>query len=188
MSQTLHGILFVSRNKDNKEIPNFKERRKVYLLDDVYQPDGTISEDLQYKFDKFVNEGSPGEVCRLYVSVNTRHPEKTRVSLQHFLLDHPEFPLTNIHRKLVSLAMLPENRLTRYFLLDVDFDGIDDPESNLKEVEHFIQGATILDEYITPNGYHFITQGFDTRTLLEAFPNITLKRDGLKLVTTKMHA
>ena len=53
-------VLFVSRNKDNKEtIPNFKERTVRFL---------TIRsiEEIEKQFDFFVNYGLPNEFSRCY--------------------------------------------------------------------------------------------------------------------------
>ncbi len=40
-----------------------------------------------------------------------------------------------------------------------------------------------ITKYKTPNGFHIISnRGFDTRKLFEKFPNVTLKKDDLRLV------
>ena len=66
--------LFVSRNKDNLGVENFKPRKVAFVT----------SEDdkkLERKFLNFVNEGVDGEYCRHYKSLNVRDEEKIREEL-----------------------------------------------------------------------------------------------------------
>ena len=59
-------VLFVSRNKDNKETtPKFKERTVRFLT--------TLPiEEIEKQFDFFVNYGLPNEFSRCYISLNER--------------------------------------------------------------------------------------------------------------------
>lgn len=53
-NKPIYGVYFASRNKDNQDVPNFKERRKVFL--------STRSVDeLMPEFKHFVSQGQPGE-------------------------------------------------------------------------------------------------------------------------------
>ena len=66
----LHNVLFVSRNKDNVDVENFKERRKAFVST-------RTPEQLKADFDFFKNQGQPGETSRFYYSVNARDEKKS---------------------------------------------------------------------------------------------------------------
>ncbi|WP_304682779.1 hypothetical protein [Lactobacillus taiwanensis] len=78
------GVIFTSRNKDNKDVANFKQRKIAFLSNKSV-------EELMLKFDDFVNEGVANELSRFYITINERNNEKTIIDLQHYLLDHPDF-------------------------------------------------------------------------------------------------
>ena len=67
----LYVYLICSRNKDNKDIPNFKERIKI--LECKENEDSVIE-----AFKSFAVKGVTGEQTRLYRSVNSRNEEKIR--------------------------------------------------------------------------------------------------------------
>lgn len=71
----LYVYLIRSRNKDNKDIPNFKKRAKT-ILEYKENEDKVIKE-----FHKFAADGVPGEQTRLYRSVNSRNEEKIRMDV-----------------------------------------------------------------------------------------------------------
>lgn len=66
----LYVYLMRSRNKDNKGIPNFKQRDKT-ILEYKENEDKIIEE-----FKSFATKGVSGEQTRLYRSVNSRNEEK----------------------------------------------------------------------------------------------------------------
>ena len=66
----LYVYLIRSRNKDNKDIPNFKER--VETIIEYKENEDKIIE----KFKSFAAKGVPGEQTRLYRSVNSRNEPK----------------------------------------------------------------------------------------------------------------
>jgi hypothetical protein len=68
----LYVYLIRSRNKDNKDIPNFKERVAT-ILEYKENEDKVIE-----AFKSFAAEGVPSEQTRLYRSVNSRNEEKIR--------------------------------------------------------------------------------------------------------------
>lgn len=69
--ETLNVVLFTSRNKDNRHVENFKERRESFVT--------TLSADeLQDRFDRFVQSGVDGEMSRMYISINPRSNEKNK--------------------------------------------------------------------------------------------------------------
>ena len=81
-------ILFVSRNKDNRDVENFNQRKKSFVS--TKKP-----EDLLKEFEVFVNEGVENEFSRFYVSINSRSNSKTFKALQHKMLDE-EFNLATM--------------------------------------------------------------------------------------------
>lgn len=100
-SDKLNVVLFVSRNKDNKHLQDFTERRNTF----------TTTKDaveLYEQFQAFVRKGKIGEMCRMYVSVNARSNSKTFKALQHKMLDH-EFNLSSIPQRVAALAARKEN-------------------------------------------------------------------------------
>ena len=71
--ETLNVVLFTSRNKDNRHVENFKERRESFVT--------TLSADseaLKDRFDRFVQSGVDGEMSRMYISINPRSNEKRK--------------------------------------------------------------------------------------------------------------
>lgn len=114
--------MFVSRNKDNRDIRNYKERREAFLTTHDENDDRLIS-----KFETFMNNGVHGEFSRFYLSVNKRDNEKTHRALQHYLLDHPDFNLAALPAKLASEAAKTENSLEKKWFFDVD----DESKENL---------------------------------------------------------
>lgn len=163
----LYVYLICSRNKDNKDIPNFKERAKT-ILEYKENEDRVIKE-----FHRFAADGVPGEQTRLYRSVNSRNEEKIRKELIIRLLrDKPS--MTKLNRTLASVAQKTENRDESKWLFDFDVDD----EGLCDEFIADIPVNTI--SYKTPNGYAIVAEhGFDTRLLMEKWKDydITLKKD-----------
>lgn len=71
----LYVYLICSRNKDNKDIPNFKERAET-ILEYRENEDKVID-----AFKSFAVKGLTGEQTRLYRSVNSRNEEKSEKNL-----------------------------------------------------------------------------------------------------------
>ena len=71
----LYVYLIRSRNKDNKDLPNFKERTKTIL--EYKQNEEKVFDE----FYRFAEDGVPDEQTRLYRSVNSRNEEKIRENL-----------------------------------------------------------------------------------------------------------
>ena len=69
-SDKLNVVLFVSRNKDNRHLETFKERKVSFVTIKDF-------EDIKSQFQDFVNKGQVGEFSRMYVSVNPRSNSKT---------------------------------------------------------------------------------------------------------------
>ena len=177
-------ILFVSRNKDNREVENFNQRKKSFVS--TKKP-----EDLLKEFEVFVNEGVENEFSRFYVSINSRSNTKTFKALQHKMLDE-EFNLATMPQRIAAIASKTENAYEKNkWLFDFDpIENVDLEESLEYFIEDVYQAYNETDnrkepleiiKHKTPNGYAVITtQRFDTRKLMEKWKdNVELKRDDL---------
>lgn len=170
----LYVYLIRSRNKDNNNVPNFKQRAKT-ILEYKENEDKVIE-----AFKNFSAKGVPGEQTRLYRSVNSRNEEKIREELIIRLLrDKPS--MTQLNRTLASVAQQVQNRDESKWLFDFDVD-------NEEKVEDFIDDIYFYSEldnhelHKTPHGYAIIvSHGFDTRELMEKWKDydVTLKKDEL---------
>lgn len=197
-------IVFMSRNKDNKHIPNFKERRNAFTVPNksLDTKDGNIV--IDHLFHNFVKDGKPGELSRLYMSVNKRSNEKTFIALQHEMLNG-KFNLATMPQKIASIAARKENAYdpkNLFWLFDFDrIDGLSDNEFDDK-IQEFVEDVKLTcflntginsDDLVlmrkTVTGAAVIVGNhFDTRELLKRWPNVTLKRDDLMLVMWKENA
>lgn len=172
----LYVYLMRSRNKDNKDIPNFKQRDKTIL--GYKENEDKIIE----KFKSFAAKGVPGEQTRLYRSVNSRNEEKIREELVIRLLrDKPS--ITQLDRTLASVAQQAQNRDESKWLFDFD---VNDNNLVIKFIWDVHRYSYIplryIEKYKTPHGYAVIAEhGFDTRELMEKWKDydITLKKDEL---------
>lgn len=165
----LYVYLFRSRNKDNKDVPNFKERIKTILAYD------TDEERVLSLYKEFVNLGVPHERTRLYKSVNARDEDKIREELIIRLIrDKPS--LTRLENTLASAAQQTHNRAESKWLFDFD-------EKDEQLLDEFICDIPVdTQSYETPHGYAIVCEhGFDTRALMEKWKehDITLKKDEL---------
>lgn len=197
-------VVFVSRNKDNKHIPNFKERRNAFTVPDksLNTKDGRIA--VNRLFHNFIKDGKPGELSRLYMSVNKRSNEKTFIALQHEMLNR-KFNLATMPQKIASIAARKENAYdpkNLFWLFDFDrIEGLTDDEFEDK-IQEFVEDVK-LTYTLTKGGYLdglmfmrktvtgaavIVGDHFDTRELLKRWPNVTLKRDDLLCVMWKTNA
>lgn len=176
-------VLIVSRNKDNKNVPGWKDRRISFL---AHRGSHRITDE----FTHFCNNAVLGETCRLYISVNDRDPVLIKYNLVKALTEDilrerlPQQPRTidpaHIASCVCGIAARPECAASKHWLLDVDTTNKDLLESLRNDLfDHKIEFTSQR----TPNGYAFITEtGFDTRWL-NADPKykdiVTVKRDDL---------
>ena len=175
----LKVALFVSRNKDNKKLEGFKERRVSFLTDKTV-------EELQDDFKDFVRRGSHrGEVSRFYISVNSRDEDKIRKGLIHYLVDHEDLNMAQLERRVASIASLKENAKEKKWLFDFD----EEPHhihGFISDIYKIAPTDTEVTLHDTPNGYAVIvSKGFDTRSLLSKWKNVELKRDDMLCVDWK---
>lgn len=173
-SRYCYVMLYVSRNKDNKGITNFKERRKAFICSD---------EKLGYykkQFYNFADEGVVGEMSRLYISVNKRDMSIIRKQLIHFLIDEEDFNLCSMNSKLAAIAAQKECAAEKKWMIDFDSEFPDQLHKMMDEIR-------ALDDTIechaekTPHGYAIIcNHGFDSRKIMNIWNNIaTIKKDDL---------
>jgi hypothetical protein len=175
----IYIVLFVSRNKDNKDLSDFKERRKSFITHKTV-------EELQDEFHSFVEMGQKGELSRMYYSVNERDGDKIYKELMHFLFDNPDFNLCSLGSKLAGIAAKKECAKTKKFMFDFDDSNAINLSLFLEDLEHYY--GLDYRVYKTPHGYAIVTEhGFDTRELLEKWKDfVTLKRDDLLCVDWKI--
>lgn len=179
----LYVFIMCSRNKDNKDVPNFKQRTKT-LLEYVENNERVLS-----VFQDFASKGVPGEKSRLYRSANSRNEEKIREDLiVRLVKDKPSLPKLN--STLAHVAQKIENRDESKWLFDFDVD-------NKELANQFIQDIFLysgdydqkVEQRKTPHGYAIVVpHGFDTRELMEKWKDydVTLKKDDmlfLKMIT-----
>ena len=171
----LYVYLMRSRNKDNKDILNFKERAKT-ILEYKENEDKVIE-----AFKSFAAKGVPGEQTRLYRSVNSRNEEKIREEfIIRLLRDKPS--MTQLNRTLASVAQQVQNRDDSKWLFDFD---VDDDKLALGFINYITNYGFVFNQiemYKTPHGYAIIVpHGFDIRELMEKWKDydITLKKDEL---------
>lgn len=187
-SDKLNVVLFVSRNKDNKHLENFSERRNAFTTTRDF-------EDVKHQFQAFVEAGQPGEFARMYTSVNPRSNSKTFKALQHKMLDN-EFNLSSLPQRVAALAAKKENAYNDKQNWLFNFDPVEGQDTE-KLVYKFVEDLLLAHEntqtkkdqkrpqmsvklHKTPNGYGVVVdQRFDTRQLLQDYPNVELKRDDL---------
>lgn len=192
--------LFVSRNKENRDVADFHQRKEAFLaaMDD---------EHVSSRFDSFVHAGVSGEVCRWYRSVNARKMGKVRKALITKLVNDDTVTLTHMDSLTAGLAAKPENAATKFWLFDVDISDYDEQMAflmDLKEAAHlqevpwneengekpeypFLVGTGI---YKTPNGLGVVVyDGFNPLELLKKWEGkVELKRDAMVFLKRKKKA
>lgn len=183
--ETLNVVLFTSRNKDNRHVENFKERRESFVTTLSAESEG-----LKDRFDRFVQSGVDGEMSRMYISINPRSNEKTKKDLMIKMLSD-NLSLARVPEMTARLASKKENIFDPQnvkWMFDVD------PREDLDldyMVETILMDIAIayydpkkpklnIETYRTPNGYSIIVdQHFDTRPILSKWKNVELKRDAM---------
>ena len=171
-------VMFISRTKDNVDIPNFHERTRAFLSNEPI-------DNLIPQFEEFVGEGKPNEMCRLYVSVNPRDVKKTMKKLCVHLIESEETlsTLASLPQKVVSIAMKPECAAAKSWLFDFD-ERVDSLVDEFAKDVMDAGGFESVQMYRTLNGYGVIApRGFDTRKLMHKWNYCCdLKRDAMRFV------
>lgn len=127
-------------------------------------------------FQKHLNDPD----IRLYSCVNSRNIDKAIAMFKHKQIDLQDNMKLKFYTKLndafSSCLMQPENKLTKYFLLDVD-------TKDTSEVDKFIydNNISIYSIYPTKKGWHYIVLPFNVK-LAEGFKTFCVQKDGLLLI------
>ena len=173
MENKLRVVLFVSRNKDNKHLPNYTQRKKSFLSNKTV-------EELEETFMNFVNKGLNGEMSRMYLSVNPRDEKSIKRELMHELFDN-NVELVKMESKLASLASKSRCATEKKWMFDFDSEDNEVLMQFISEVTSIINETPEVHK--TPNGYAVIVnKGFDPRELLSKYPFVELKRDDMLCV------
>jgi len=177
----IYVVLFVSRNKDNPDVNNFKQRRNSFITT-------RTPEELMPEFETFVKKGVPREASRFYYSVNRRDPREIVRQLTHFLIDNPEMNPVTIDAKLAGIAATKECALEKKWMFDFDSTDPDMLVEFINDIKN-IDNTLEIEINQTPNGYHVIVNhGFDIRTISEKYKGIAeVKKDDLKLVKVRIN-
>lgn len=188
--EQIYVVIFTSRNKDNKHLGKFQQRTKTFVTNQTVN-------DLQSKFQAFVNEGQDSELSRFYISLNPRSNKKTKLALQHFLLDNPDFNLVKIQPKVASIDSLKENiysNKTSKWLFDCDPVEnenledmlklfVEDVKESYKQNPSKQEGKLTIETVKTLNGYSVIVdKKFFADPLLSKWVNVELKKDAFLCV------
>lgn len=165
-------VLMISRNKDNKELLGFKQRRKALFC-------SKDMDKINAEFNQFVREGMEGELSRLYISLNARDVNKVKKDFLHMLIDKEPYNFDNLNADLAGIAARKENALEHKWFFDFDLD--DAYKVRLfKEDIIKIDPTTRPTIHYTPHGFAVVVEhGFDTRELSSWSEYATLKRDDL---------
>lgn len=194
-NEDFYCALFMSRNKDNKDVKNFKPRRQSFMISDF---DEIYGYRFHRKFLNFRDEGVDGELSRCYISFNLRDASKVRKGLLIDLIEDDDVSLTHMTSRIVSIAMKAGMNKTKRWMFDVDTLDDDKVNAFLKDLEScgYIEtdvyaffsatesSALFYCKRRTINGYAIlVNRGFDTREILKDRQDwVTLKRDDLIFV------
>lgn len=174
----LKSILFVSRNKDNKHLPDFKERRYVRLTTKT-------AEELKKDFENWSAQGRDGEFCRFYMKINARDRELVKKNLIKELIFNDNFDLVSAEAKIAGIANKKECAAERKWLFDFD-DTEDKLEEFINDIKDCDKASVPLEIEVhkTPNGHAVIvSRGFDTRELMKKWSaTVELKKDEMLCV------
>lgn len=189
----LYAVFFTARNKDNKgHIEGFRERKSAFLFH-LPSPETALSnKTVAKRFEQFTNDGLPGELSRMYVSLNARDVVKIKRELMHLLIDDAlpgRTPESNMDTVMVSIAMRKGMNKEKRWLFDYDIPvNREDPKEFARDIMERTKenGAVKAEVFPTPHGAAVITDhGFDVRLLGDKWKDymdkgdITLKRDDL---------
>lgn len=109
-------VLMVSRNKDNKDLEGFKDRRKAFLTT-------RSMEELEETFKDFCLKSVALERCRLYMSNNTRDMTKIKKELIKHMIDNDDFNLCSIDSKIAAIAATKECAKEKKWFFDFDINS-----------------------------------------------------------------
>jgi len=157
-------ILEAIRRKKDPENEGLKEFCVRHICLDIVR-------DLAILKAKISNEAG---VFRIYRTVNYRDPIKAINLLQHKLIDGIENP-ENLESVWRTCLAQPECKAENLFLIDIDSKDLTNEEC-LTVLQ--MNGIKVHEYCLTPNGYHFIVDKFDT-TIELPLVDYEVKKDAL---------
>lgn len=159
----------VRRKKDNPLIK--KDEKLWYISHNEEENELDVCRLLRKK------ANTPG-LWRIYRSVNRRDEVKAKLDLidivARSLVNENKKPIEGIWR---SCLMSPENKLDRFFLVDIDTEN----HTILSVVKEMVGFDNVINEVETVNGYHLVTKPFNPN-LLKCVENVEVKKDAFLLV------
>ena len=162
-------VMFVSRNKDNKDLPGFSERRTAFAT--TWSPDDPR---LDKMFSSFAASGVNHETSRFYISVNDRDNQKIIAALQHYLIDERNnVNPAGLSLLTVRLAMKRENAATKRRLFDFDSSNEALLNGFVKDLK--LRGLTDKEIEVYPTINHYsvvVSRGVDLRGLVDTIPDV----------------
>ncbi len=117
---------------------------------------------------------------RLYACVNSRKLDNAIKLFQHRQIDLQDDMKLKFYSKInntfASCLMKPENKQTKFFMIDIDTK---DP----LEADKFVSDnmIKIIHSYPSKNGWHYICEPFDVR-LSNCYRTFTVLKDGVLLL------
>jgi len=117
---------------------------------------------------------------RMYSCVNSRNIDKAISMFKHKQIDLNEEMknkfYSNINNSFCSCLMKPENKLSKYFIIDID-------TKRTKEADYFVfnNEIEVISIRETVNGHHYICKPFNFK-LAENYKTFSVIKDGLILV------
>ena len=119
------------------------------------------------------------DLLRIYSCVNRRDIEKAIRQFKFEQLEADYYDSENRHKfyrdvknRFISALMSPRSRAETHFLIDFDYEEDGEPDDARVELKN---NTTILLEYDTPNGKHFITEPYNPNNT----PELEIKKDAL---------
>lgn len=167
-NEPLHAIMFVARNKDNRDLKNFKERREVFLT--TKQESSPV---IKTRFLEFAKRGQKNETSRLYISLNSRDPKKTRTAFMHYYLDHTdEINMAGLPTIVTKVAMNRKNAAEKKRMFDIDTTDKHILKTFIEDLEEHNPANNEIKTYPTIHGFAVvIKRGIDLRGLVDTMPD-----------------
>jgi hypothetical protein len=171
-TEPVHVVFFVSRNKDNSNLPNFKQRKHTFLT-----TFSTNSQKLNNLFEQFVNQGVTHELSRFYVSINPRDNKKTQTALMHYLLDHENINMANLNAILAKLAMSKSFATEKNRMFDFDLTSREKVDEFVNDLVQRGANKETIEVGKTLHGYYVVIQrGVDLRKLVDTMTDAPLSQ------------
>lgn len=162
--ESCHIYIAIDRKRDNPNNTN-----KIAIRQIISNPETDI-EIIKHKC-KLLH---PDKTFRIYRTVNKRSYAKAFKQFQHRLIEDPN--ITKIDSLWKTCLLNPKSKAERKFLIDID------SKTEYNPVEEWLKYHNIIiyESSFTPNGYHLITDPFDSREF--NFPNTEIKKDALLFI------